>query len=737
MTDKSSSFLVNTDAVPNFGDYINVAAAGGAIYATWTDGRNGDPDVFFSSVAKDTAPFVLLQSFSLDDSGSNGDGDGVPEPGESPRLKVALRNPGAGAATHVSAMLTAGTPGITIVQGESAYGDLSVPGSTAPAQSLYQFRVDPSLECSRTVVCPPISTLIYGVDPGGTVVRFAFDTGLSASVPTPGDQPSGGPDGLAVQSPTDAFWVSGFGMDRIIEFNPQTGEQIPGPFPIPSPGAPNCTDGLALAAPTRLFSQNFCEGKLYEIDTRTGLVANDSLPGGLGLVGGLAGGDGRLFATVFGTTIAEIDPHSGAVLNSFLTPDLNGDGFPDTVFGLAFDGTYLLAASVSAPPPNVAALDPANGKLVAVSPFRAPSGFLSALDAVAGPSGSVCVAGTFRTVVDFELAIATDQGPFSSSQSIPLGREAKTTAFRDNVESGINGWTPTGDWHQTTDRAASSSTHAWYFGRENGPGLRDNAYGDSSAGDLTSPLIDLSGARSAALVFDQYLARELCCDFATVSASGDGFRTQTMLASLDPAVDPSFSEVRLDLSAFAGSSTVQVRFTFRSDPSVDFEGWYVDNIRVQQSTFDCGLEIGLTTTTTLPAFRCQRDADCDDGDPCTTDDCAAGQCVFSPLGGSARAQCKFDSALNNPLCGSTDRVDPRLEHFVTAQLRKAKRLLQVHASGTPKQINRLIRRVDRELLAVLTRVGKARRMGRISAGCRDMIEGRINELRQAIAGLRS
>src|SRR5439155_8100007 len=52
VTDKSSTFLVNADAVPNFGDYINVAAAGGAIYATWTDGRNGDPDVFFSSVAK-------------------------------------------------------------------------------------------------------------------------------------------------------------------------------------------------------------------------------------------------------------------------------------------------------------------------------------------------------------------------------------------------------------------------------------------------------------------------------------------------------------------------------------------------------------------------------------------------------------------------------------------------------------------------------------------------------------
>jgi len=184
------------------------------------------------------------------------------------------------------------------------------------------------------------------------------------------------------------------------------------------------------------------------------------------------------------TSIAELDPESGALRNSFSTPDLTGEGFPDSILGLAFDGTHLFAASRDAAPPNVAVLDPANGKLLAISPFIAPSGFLSSIDPVAGVAGSVCV--TARTVVHLDLDITTDQGPFSSSLSFPLGREAKTTAFRDEVESGSNGWTATGDWHQTTDRAASP-THAWYFGRENGPGLRDNAYADNSAGDLTSP----------------------------------------------------------------------------------------------------------------------------------------------------------------------------------------------------------------------------------------------------------
>src|SRR5205823_8374018 len=110
------------------------------------------------------------------------------------------------------------------------------------------------------------------------------------------------------------------------------------------------------------------------------------------------------------------------------------------------DGTYLFAASVDADPPNVMALDPATGGLLGVSPF-VTSRRLSALDAVAAPLGEVCKAGTFRSMIDFDLDITTDQGTFSSSLSIPLGREAKTTAFRDDVEAGVNGWTAAGEWH--------------------------------------------------------------------------------------------------------------------------------------------------------------------------------------------------------------------------------------------------------------------------------------------------
>ena len=112
-----------------------------------------------------------------------------------------------------------------------------------------------------------------------------------------------------------------------------------GPFPVPSPGTPHCTDALTIVAPGRLFTQNYCEGKFYEIDTNIGQVANASLPAGLGVVGGLAGGNRRLFATIGFGTIAEFNPDTGVQLNSFPAPDLNGDGVPETIFGLGFDGS--------------------------------------------------------------------------------------------------------------------------------------------------------------------------------------------------------------------------------------------------------------------------------------------------------------------------------------------------------------------------------------------------------------
>ena len=201
----------------------------------------------------------------------------------------------------------------------------------------------------------------------------------------PGDSASGA-DGLALRGPDDAFWVSGLGLDLITELDPTDGSIIAGAFPIASPGTAGATDGLAVVDDGRLFSLNFADDALYEIDIATGAVVNDLVVDS-GAIGALAGGVGRLFVVLDFTTITELDPDTGAVLGMFPAPDLDDDGSPDALLGLAFDGTHLFSASNGVAPPNIAALDPGTGDMIAVSPYLAPSGSLSGLGAVASLCG--------------------------------------------------------------------------------------------------------------------------------------------------------------------------------------------------------------------------------------------------------------------------------------------------------------------------------------------------------------
>ncbi|NLE58432.1 MAG: S8 family serine peptidase, partial [Planctomycetes bacterium] len=57
--------------------------------------------------------------------GSNGDGDGVPDPGETVEMGITLRNAGLEALRNVRATITTTTPGITIVDGTEQFGNIA------------------------------------------------------------------------------------------------------------------------------------------------------------------------------------------------------------------------------------------------------------------------------------------------------------------------------------------------------------------------------------------------------------------------------------------------------------------------------------------------------------------------------------------------------------------------------------------------------------------------------------
>lgn len=135
---------------------------------------------------------AALQHFSqtiIDDcaEGGGGDGNGAIDPGETGSMIMTAENFGLVAATNVSAVVTASTPGVVITSGNTTFPDLP-PESTAQANSPITFSID------ATVVC---GTLIdfqvdYSSDQGNFTDNFTVIVGTEQNVMLLAEDFSGG-----------------------------------------------------------------------------------------------------------------------------------------------------------------------------------------------------------------------------------------------------------------------------------------------------------------------------------------------------------------------------------------------------------------------------------------------------------------------------------------------------------------------------------------------------------------
>jgi subtilisin family serine protease len=205
----------------------------------------------------------------------------------------------------------------------------------------------------------------------------------------------------------------------------------------------------------------------------------------------------------------------------------------------------------------------------------------------------------------FALKVRDDQGNLSTQSNVASGATtAAATLFSDNVETGLNGWTASGLWHQSTARA-SSPTMSWYYGLE---ATHTYDTGAANSGTLTSPVIDLRGSTHPVLIYREWRQVEdvNTLDHALVQISTQPYHNWETLAqselstSLDPLNwqgrlsglgwsltlqspdnTPQWVSRALDLSAFEGKR-IQVRFVFDTTDAAfnDYEGWYVDDVNV-------------------------------------------------------------------------------------------------------------------------------------------------------------
>jgi len=213
----------------------------------------------------------------------------------------------------------------------------------------------------------------------------------------------------------------------------------------------------------------------------------------------------------------------------------------------------------------------------------------------------------FFNVSDGKYAV---RDPKSSNYSVP---EVLTVYWplADDVESGENGWIRTGTpisnstygWH-IINTTSVSPTHAWWCGDD-----KTGSHTENWNASLQSPLLNLTGAFNAYIVFNQKCITYYWGDFGHVEVRING-TTQWIGLGLTTGNQPIWNETTINITSYIGEY-IFIRFRFESYLE-DTPGWFLDNIRVVADqnyffpTLDQGNvtpEVGNTTTNFLYSVR--------------------------------------------------------------------------------------------------------------------------------------
>jgi hypothetical protein len=175
--------------------------------------------------------------------------------------------------------------------------------------------------------------------------------------------------------------------------------------------------------------------------------------------------------------------------------------------------------------------------------------------------------------------------------------------FQDDMETGVNGWTPEGLWHQES-RRSNSPTTSWAYNSGHPKYNYDRGH---NWGGLTSPIIELSGCNPTTftLAFQYWYHTKLFPYWdhrriqIGVVQDGGGDVVFTDIAQLLGDETREWLPYSLDISDYAGER-VKIRFFFDSigEISNDYEGWYIDDVFVS-----CGVGDSVPPTPNPPVWE--------------------------------------------------------------------------------------------------------------------------------------
>ncbi|HWI51575.1 MAG TPA: S8 family serine peptidase, partial [Symbiobacteriaceae bacterium] len=208
--------------------------------------------------------------------------------------------------------------------------------------------------------------------------------------------------------------------------------------------------------------------------------------------------------------------------------------------------------------------------------------------------------GTTYYYVVSALDLFGNESPISAEASATPAQG--TAAFQDDMESGDNGWTHSGagdNWQRGTPTKGPSGAHS---GANVWATSVSGDYNDSANASLVSPAISLTGLSSVTLRFAHWYSLERNYDFGRVEVTADdGAHWATLGSYTSPGTGgtpvgwetPSF-----DLSSYAGQ-TIKIRFRLESDGTVNYPGWYIDDV-VVAGTSASGKAVSMPLSAVAP-----------------------------------------------------------------------------------------------------------------------------------------
>ena len=188
------------------------------------------------------------------------------------------------------------------------------------------------------------------------------------------------------------------------------------------------------------------------------------------------------------------------------------------------------------------------------------------------------------TMLDFQLAVTSDQGPYTINFTMLAGSlQPPTAAFFDNFENGVNGWTTGGTlntWAQVTN-LSYSPTHSW----TDSPG---GVYPSNMNSWLKSPNLNLTGKTNITVSGYYTYALEAGYDYAYLEYSTDGGTTwnPSYLARFNGVVQ-NWQSSSVNASMLDNQANAALRVRVTSDSGVVADGIYVDDFAVNYRPIVC------------------------------------------------------------------------------------------------------------------------------------------------------